>query len=468
MRNLASRGSLLFGGLMMFGCAPEASEPGAVETSPLVLFVALDTVRQDALGVYGTGDSNTPALDRFAEDCVVFENFGVPMPFTLPSHMSMFTGVSPGVHRLERSNQSLSTGIPTIGELLAAEGFECRGVVTNLWMKGGFGFDRGFDSYERILPQLTYAEQINQRAIELLEGRDPSRGMFLFLHYMDAHSDFADVTEGTLPYYSPSEYRTALGDAADGYFQEPGEAATDFLMACNQDQRELDPAVVPLLRELYAAGVRHLDDQLGKLFEDLKKQGLYDQALILVTSDHGEEFREHGKFIHAQPYEECIAVPLLIKFPGQRGAGHREPSLVEAIDLLPTLLEEFGVEVPGHVQGRSVRETLAGGPPVRGAILSRDKQRPARFALRTERFKVIHDLVSQHSELFDLEQDPGEQVDVASEHPDKVASLVRRIRGMVQENELMAKKLTVRQSTPTQVLTEEERETLRSLGYLED
>ncbi len=434
---------------------------------PDILLLSLDTLRRDAVGVYAPGrPSSTPNLDAFAAGAVRFARAFVPLPFTLPSHMSLFTGVHPDVHGVWHRHARLSPRLQTLPERLRGAGYATLGVVTNAWMKEEYGFGRGFDHYERLEPGSFYAERVNQRALELLDGRgDDPRPVFLFLHYLDAHSDWQ-----ILPYDSPPRFQAGLDLArAEREFCAPeaGSCATRFLLRADRARQELPPALLAKLHALYGRGVRYLDDELGRLFAALDARGFLDPALVVVSSDHGEEFREHGRFGHAQTYDETIAVPLLIRFPRGRHAGRVVEEVVETLDLLPTLADTLGLPPPEPAQGESLLPLLRGSGPAAAFALSRDKDVRTRYALRTGGFKLIYDPASASAELYDLANDPGETRNRAGEDPARVEALGRQLEGLVRANAELARGFPALESAES-VLSPEEEQQLQEIGYLEE
>ncbi|MEM7480143.1 MAG: sulfatase [Acidobacteriota bacterium] len=434
-----------------------------------LIFISLDTFRADALGVQRRGrPSISPALDRFAEDAVIFRHAVAPMPFTLPSHITMFTGVQPGVHRVTTEKDRLSTALRTLPEILQAAGYRTDGRVTNDWLKADFGFARGFDSYDRIPHRLTYADRLNREALGLLpkSKKNASGPFFLFLHYMDPHSDFTHVGRNRLPYWSPEEVREELAFGDDAFCDAENRCATAYLLSADRENRPVPEEELIALKDLYEAGIRGLDAELGDLFDELRRRGLYDPALIVVTSDHGEEFREHGRFLHSQVYEESVAVPLLIKLPGSRRAGQQVRPVVRLSDLLPTLTELLGLPTPPHVQGQSLVPLIEEGPWQGLPALSQDKLVRSRFGLRTRSHKLIYEFKTGAAELYDLRTDPGERNNLAQEQPELTERMTSRLRAEVRDGRLRAKELPVVEVEGDSQLTAEERERLRSLGYL--
>lgn len=442
----------------------------APQRPPDVILISIDTVRRDAVGVMQSDrPSSTPALDGLAADGVVFANTFVPMPFTLSAHMSMLTSLHPEVHGVIGAERRLPAGIATLPEQLHAIGYRTIGLVTNEWLKGDFGFARGFDHYETLPHALTYADRVTAAALDLPPWEDPQRPpVFLFLHYMDAHSDFFHVGQSPLPYYSPTPFRTDIEVGDEEFCNPGGRCATDFLLDANRQHPPLSPATLAKLRLLYERGVQYLDTQLALLFAGLRAAGIYDSALIALVSDHGEAFREHGQFIHAQTYDETIAVPFILKLPAGEGAGRKLSTLAEIGDLAPTILELLGQPPLPGAQGTSLLPALRGQGGGKRYVLSQHKNIHSRYALRTTRWKLIFDEASGAAELYDLVEDPGEQHNVATQEPARVEALRDQLERILAA--LRDKRTALEQGAPvppTSILDDEERERLKSLGYLD-
>ncbi len=441
------------------------------EPQPDIIVISLDTLRRDAVGSWNDDPRvQTPNLDRIAKTAVVFDDAWAQIPFTLPSHMSVFTGLYPDVHGVDRKKSRLADGVPTLSTLLHDAGYNTIGVVTNLWMKGEFGFDRGFDHYQRLPYGLVYADRVNQRAFELVDQRqDSEEPMFLFVHYIDPHSDFHNVETNTLPYYAPPDDLAATGIEPDSreFCDDDGNCATEFLLAADRDRRPLDPETINRIALLYSRGVSYLDRQIGDLVRGLEARGLWDDAVVVIMSDHGEEFREHGLFIHIQPYVENLAIPLMIKLPRGDSAGVRIGDSVQTIDVLPTLLEFADLPSPTHLQGASLLPVIAGRRPPSPEAFGRDKLDRQRFALRSGRYTLIHHLETGISELYDREQDPAEQLNIAHRHPERVADLRTRVLDIVSANRKLAAAMAASTESAIDLLTDEETAKLRAIGYLE-
>ncbi|MFW6012126.1 MAG: sulfatase [bacterium] len=452
--------------LQLGACAP-APAPSAPSGPPVIL-ISFDTCRADVFGALtGEEPSLTPRLDELARDSVIFENAFVQAPHTLPSHMSMFTGVYPDTHGVQPELDPLPDSLATLPELLDEAGYHTIGIVTSEWLKPDFGFGRGFDDYDRLPHRPTYAERVNAAALRKLRQHDG--GFFLFLHYYDLHSDFDQGSGNKFPYYSHPEYREGLEVSSDGseFCDDDGNCNTRYLMAADRERRELPRSEIDTIHALYRAAVPQLDSEMGSFFDELKSRGLYEDAVIIVTSDHGEEFREHGRFIHSQPYDETVGVPLFIKFPGSWGAGTRVSEVVETVDIPATLLDYLDLEVPEYFQG----ETLLGlveneGDRGKEAVLSQDTIQKARYGLRTDDVKLILDFEGSRRELYDLREDPAEKTNLATERAELAEELERRLKRLVGANRRLHEDFAQGEGPESDVLSPEERKRLEALGYV--
>lgn len=439
-----------------------------------IVLISLDTLRRDYVGAYRLEErSFTPTLDQFAQESVTFDRAYAPIPFTLPSHMSIFTSLYPDVHQIEKPEDRLSESVRTLPSELKNRGFRTTGIVSGIWMEGQFGFSRGFDHYERLDGGLRPSVRVIDRCFELLEETNATEKSFLFLHFMDPHSDWYGYGQNALPYYSPAEYRVGPEFRADPmvYCDDEGNCATDFLIAADERDRFLDSEMLGSIKTLYRAGIEYLDDDLARLFEGLRARGYWDDALVIVTSDHGEEFREHGRFIHCQPYSENLAVPLIIKFPRSELGGTRCDSLVENMDLMPTILDLVGEDVEssgqGLSQGVSLIPRVQGQDDQRDTVLGRDKVNRKRYGLYKRDFAYIHDYGAKKGELYDLRSDPTQEIDISASHPWRCRMMRLELWMKRAANRRAAARLGSEITVGESVLSDEEREKLRALGYVD-
>ena len=342
--------------LALTACAPRSTAEGfQPRRTRGVILVSLDTLRADHRGCYGYPLPTSPFLDSLAARGTLFTRHVVQIPATLTSHMSIFTGLYPGEHGVYPPVQVLSPEIPTLPEVFRDHGFRTSGHTEGGWMNGGFGFARGFEDWsdEPYAADTDVARTLD-RGLAFLRGLGDGERFFLFLHTYSIHD----------PYRPPEEFRRMFwpGEPPAGVPEPTGEN----LVAANQGKLALPPAALDYYRALYDASIRYVDSELERFFAGLERLGLAGQVTVMITSDHGEEFREHGKLAHTQVYFENLHAPLLVLNPGQKVAT-RVDTVTQTVDLAPTLYELAGIAGP-PVSGESLVPRLK-----RAALPSRER-----------------------------------------------------------------------------------------------
>ncbi|MCM2270156.1 MAG: sulfatase [Thermoanaerobaculia bacterium] len=329
--------------LALAGCAPRLAPTRGI------LVLSLDTLRADRLGAYGHTRDTSPFLDSLAARGVLFEEAIAQYPSTLVSHMSIFTGLYPREHAVFPPRGQLAATIPTIAELLQRAGYRTAGFTEGGQMRGKHGFERGFDHFDdRAQRRFDDVERTLARGLGFLRSLQPDDRYFLFLHTYAIHT----------PYEPPPPYDTLYWKAAPPDVFAP--TGRNFLRL-NSHRLTIEPAAVEYFQALYDGSIRYVDDRLRQFFAELEALGLADDLTVVVTSDHGEEFLEHGRLAHTQAYRETLHVPLIVVHPGMESARRVTP-LVESVDLAPTVLELAGLKANG-MSGRSLHPWLAGGDP---------------------------------------------------------------------------------------------------------
>jgi len=340
---------LLLVAILGAGCRQAPSARGRL------ILISLDTLRADHLGCYGYARPTSPFLDSLAARGTLFENAIAPLPGTLPSHMSIFTGLFPAEHGVYPPDAVLSPQIRTLPEVLRAHGFRTAGHVEGGYVEGRYGFSRGFDEWSdpsplveregRLFKTTDAVKRTFRSGLDFLRKVRPSESFFLFLHTYSIHD----------PYDPPEPYRSLYwkGDPPPGAFEPIGTE----LLAFNQGGRTLAPRAVEYYEALYDAQINYTDDVVKDFFAGVARLGLADDVSVIVTSDHGEEFLEHGKLVHQQVYHENVHVPLIVVRPRQAEA-RRVPTLVQSVDIAPTLYELAGV--PATARPRASGRSLVG------------------------------------------------------------------------------------------------------------
>jgi arylsulfatase A-like enzyme len=375
--------------------------------APLAIVYLVDTLRADHTGVYGYERATTPELDRFAKDAVVFEAAVAHASWTKPSVASILTGQLPGQHRAVQLRDPLDPSQTTLAQWLDGAGFATGAAIANSVIYGEeSAFDRGFDFFAGLhgdddtRSKLVGADVVVDTALAFLRSR---RGLpsFLYVHTMDPH----------VPYAPPAPF--------DRMF-EPHASEAHPARDPRTDYRE------PLDRERmiaqYDGDVAFGDREFGRFLRELKTLGLYDDALVVFLADHGEEFLDHGRWLHGRSlFDELIRIPLVVKFPGNRGAGTRVARQVQGIDVVPTVLESMRVDGGRKLPGQPLQRALTADSPPRPALAEISHRGFVAHGVRTEEEKYVRRFSPDDDELlFDLTRDPKEQASVAAERPDRV------------------------------------------------
>lgn len=404
-----------------------------------VLLIAMETTRRGHLSCYGYDRETTPNLDRLAADGLRFTHAEAVSNWTLPTHASMFSGLYPDSHgarflskdelpdpSLEQYEGRMVPACRTMAELLLEAGYRTGAVCGNPgYLDRRFQLDQGFEHYDARpgVPPNWYrpAEQITDEAIRWLKYGmqvEPERPFFLFLNYMDPHH----------PYNPPPEYVRRFAKHNDDELRPRREKYfRDLFVRVNQDGETLTEKQSALLVDRYDGEIAYTDHEIGRLIDWLRGWNLYQDTIIILTGDHGEALGEHGVRGHCfRLYEGELAVPMIVKLPHSEARGVRDEG-VQHVDVLPTVLDRLGLPCPGEVQGQSMldlkpRDLLAakhldyrmlGFPPPLGQN---------QWALYRGRMKYVQ-YADYPPELFDLENDPGEMVNLARKRPDEVRTL---------------------------------------------
>ncbi len=413
-----------------------------------VLLISVDTLRRDAVGAFG-GDADTPNLDRFAGQAERWDRHWAAASWTKPSHASMLTGYFPDTHRAIGLDQGMDPAIPTLADRFRLAGFATGAMVYDCtWLSPRWGFAKGFDSYR--VTRWRAERQMNGASNWLLNHRD--RPFLFFLHTFEPHSDFS-----VLPYEAPGINRSWIEErfGVAGFGCRRRFCASNLLKGLNQDEIRRRPKDVEILWTTYEAGVTYLDHSLGGLFSALQENGMWDNLLVVVTSDHGEEFAEHGGFLHDTLHEEILRVPLLIKWPGGARAGEVSTTTVSSIDLAPTLLAFAGLATEG-LPGVDLRLHMEDQPVFAGTLA---------HAVVAGGLKAIFDPSMHLQELYDLRSDPLELDNLVGRDPEGAAELAELLARQRHMASALARRIGSGQDREIE-LGESERKRLQAFGYL--
>jgi arylsulfatase A-like enzyme len=453
-RVVARAGSLpilrpaFFLGLALLLLLTQASvaRAGDPPARPNVILITIDTLRADHVGRRGREDSLTPQIDAFANGATVFETAYSQAPNTIPSLLQIMTS------RYGMSGQVQGRDIP-LAEMLNEQGYETLAIVDNPLVEfdaRAHGLSRGFDVFLRNglvdrsslegqhWKSNTAADVVTSQARRMLAARKDDRPLFLWLHYFDPHDPYAPPFGADIEEISWKSKSKITGDVR----------STSLFDSTRGSGEKLGERDFEQLRRLYRAEVRYVDQSVGELFALLREGGLFDESLIVLSSDHGESLGEHGIWTHGRSlFDTEIRIPLILKRPGQR-EGARLANPVQAIDIYPTIVDQLAIETPYRFDGRSLLAKASGMAMVIWLKKS---------VVRTERWKLYER--DDRAYLYDMEKDPGESRDVAPRR----AGVVAKLRSM-RDARLAAGPTSAAQ---IRELSQEAADQMRALGYLE-
>ena len=367
----------------------------------------IDTLRADKVHIFNPKTNVlTPNYDAFAADAARFTWAQVPGTWSLPSQASMLTGVYPRVHKATVHESKISRDVPFVAEQFKKAGFRTAMFSANGYVSSKWGFDRGWDENRNLIRENLPNNAENLWTIAkkwIMPGK--AKPQFVYLAVIEPHVIYNPRKEFLAKYWT-KPYTGPIKPVLTGI--QLGKIKQGTLKVNDTDKAYLEA--------LHNAEITQSDTAFGAFIQDLKTAGLYDTSVVIVISDHGDEFWDHGDCGHAQgAHQELVHVPLIIRAPGLLPAGRVIETDVEAMDLSPTLLELAGLPVPDSMQGRSLIPLAfdeTGGGPAAGLTQIEAVSR----GLKTGRYRLIHSGVAR-MELFDELDDPREQRELSGQRP---------------------------------------------------
>jgi len=500
------------------GCGAGESEP--VPRPQRIILVSMDTVRADRVTGYGA-TGTTPALAEIAEEGVALKNFYAASTFTLPSHMSIFTGLDPIEHGVWREEAELNPNVATLAEILREAGYQTAAFHEGGYVSPRYGFGRGFSTYEEF-PRIAVVDGALSGVIDWIRDHHGER-YFLFIHTYAAHYPYGGWEDlrksgGLAGRLEVSEIRALRARWNDAHvLRQEGRAPEgippllrarctlfnqlaethDELLGCGDNflsVETLDPqhgaGDLAVVREGYDKRIRQIDRALAEIRAVLESLGEWEDTLLVVTADHGEAFLEHGSSQHDYiPYDEVLRVPAVLSYPRLfRGGGVR--GIEEAtwhLDLMPTILGLVGVDFPGPSLGLDLGPVLRGESslPVDRTVhptvlrLAHREPRPERRVAVRGPLKYIEGdpaFGDEQGLLFDLEQDPGETQNLRASRRDQFRALQESAaawRAQLEPRRALHRRTGQLLSSDPEVaapairLSPEERQKLKELGYVD-
>ena len=423
-----------------------------------VVIISIDTLRKDHLGCYGYRRNTTPNIDKLAEKGVVFKNAFSNSAWTVPGHMSLLTGLFPSNHGLiyYPDPGCIHESIATIGSILQKQGYLTRGFHGAGYVRGRFGFDRGFHQYTT---RGNNFEDNLQPCLGWLEKAKKFR-FFLFLHGFNCHNPFKPSPE------------------VDVYYKDyKGSFSVEKLYSEHQLPANKDDIEHVIAK--YDATILGADIVLGRLFEKLERLKILSKTIIIIVSDHGHGFGEHESYGHATLlYDEVIRVPMIMYGPGIIPEGREIEGLVSLVDIAPTVLSILNIKNNLHFDGVDILPLIKNGAEANEAVFSETgiiikkrggviKGLPKKYMLplirciRTKEWKLVIDNNDKPFELFDLTKDIGESLNVADDRRDIAEKLLNKFFDRVPKR---AADLSPPESLND--FDEELKQQLKALGYL--
>ena len=430
-----------------------------------VILLVVDTLRADRLPHYGWEQGSTPNLDAFAEDAVRFEHAYSNSSWTRPSFATLLTGRLPSSHGVMLKSSALPSAIDTLPEVLGEHGYATAGIVSNYNSGPYFNFQQGFDLYHFLQPDFMIGSddsdgsgvRVDTEAFGKAIGSDivPVVELLLLSTYRHMFAGFRSAGGAVVPgtVYQDAERVNArvfrwLETAPDDpfflmvgymdphhpYFEHPYSG----IGYSRSGHPEPEMSDIPEMERLYDHEIRYWDEHFGALMDRLREQGLYDDTMIIVTSDHGEEFGDHGGFWHGTTlYDEQVHVPFYVKLPGSRRGGTSVSHWVQLADVMPSVLEQVGIDVPEGVQGTSIWEgldVLYSEEDHEGHALESLRERTEDM----DEYKLIlanpgNARGLDEVELYRPDEDPDEQENRAEAEPERAREMIERVGSARQE-----------------------------------
>ena len=391
-----------------------------------VILLTIDTLRQDTLGCYGSNQNLTPFMDSIQNHCIRFSKAQSLGPYT----QAAFPGILTSSYYLEygygKDKKKLSPYRRLVSEALKSEGIVTAGLHSNAYLCEFFGWNRGWDTFYdgmdvEVTDQMPYIEApaLNKKVLSWLSTQSSEKPFFLWVHYMDVHE----------PYSPPKKYLEMVDPDLD--LDETIMFSLFKNVLLKRDTS--NPRQVELLKKLYLAGVRKVDDSTKELFDMVDRVGFLENTIVIVTADHGDEFNEHGGLSHdGKMYRELIDIPLFIYDPSLPN-GVVCDKLVSTIDVAPTILHLFGLEPEDRFEGQSLLPIEAyqergvfGEATDKHGSSEQAEDKEVHF-YRQGDIKIIYYERTEAWEMYDLQQDPKELNNIVDKFPEVSAPLKEKI-----------------------------------------
>ncbi|MEE3332149.1 MAG: sulfatase [Myxococcota bacterium] len=451
--------------MALIGLSIALASCGVPDRPPSIVLISVDSLRADRLGIYGADRNTSPSIDALAAEGALFETAVAPSPWTLASHVTLFTGLPVSTHRVSAPDRKLDSARQPLAQHLAELGYKTAAFVSSPFLDRAYGVDRGFETYVNF--QGTEAEEFppgedahershRDRSASAVvdaalawmksDAAGSQQPWFLFVHIWDVHYDY----DPPAPYDSMFDPDYAGNLDSSHLKHNPaihaGMSARDLIH----------------LRALYDGEVRWVDSQLERLFAALRVRERSEAILVSLVADHGEEFFEHGNKSHFKTlFDESLRVPWIVRYPGVVGSGIRIGGVAGLEDVAPTLLGLAGLAPLAEASGRNLEDAVEnGGEATRPQLLHFGLQR----ALRGPDWKVTFRTDTKEAVYYDLSVDPLEQAPMPAS--DAAPKRLTRLRNRLNRAQSIAESLHWEAASEVE-LDQATSERLKELGYIE-
>ena len=409
-----------------------------------VLLISIDTLRADHVGAYGYERSTTPNLDSLASGAILFENAISQAPSTLPSHTSMLTSLYPSEHGAEIWSY-LGGSKTTLAEILKSRSYSTAAFVSGSQLNKSYNLGQGFDTYDDSSMEKN-AGNVTALSLDWLSEHYKEK-FFLLVHLFDPHHPYSPP-EGYNVFDTFNDTKSVVWNASSLSIED----STGLLLGIRSGRVNITEKELEHLISLYDGEIRHADYNAGILLDRVGKLGIANRTIIIIVSDHGEEFKDHGGMLHSHTlYNELLRVPLIIKVPGMPAA--RIGGQARLIDIMPTVLDALGIAAE-NLRGVSLLKTT-GSLDAYSERFGNATRLLAEISLSTGKEKIIYSIKRGSKRIFDLESDPKELVDIANSTG--AIGLDKKLSDVFSSLEREQGK---------SVINKEQEERLRSLGYM--
>ncbi|MFH0935282.1 MAG: sulfatase [Candidatus Omnitrophota bacterium] len=419
-----------------------------------IILLIIDCLRADHLGCYGYARDTSPHIDKLAQEGVLFSNVFSQAGYTTASIPSIFTSKFPLSHGVWLpAKHKLSDEEITLAEILKDNGYNTAAFTGGGFTSHLYGFDQGFDLYQEV--EWGDIKEINNLVFNWLEqNQNKEKPFFLFLHCYTVHE----------PFNPPEPFASMYTSNYQGQFKG---ARLDSVLFEKIRKKPLDynSEDIDYIISQYDGGIRYYDENIGELLKKIEGLKLFSNTIVILTSDHGQDFMEHGTISHRDIYDVGIHVPLIVRTPYLLPNNKKINALVRSIDIFPTILDMVALLGKNDIaiEGNSLLPAMLGQNvrkehPVYS--LGADNDNRGRISLRTRNWKLIATRKKNEYELYNLKNDPGELINLVSTEKEQFKVLKQKLDNYIKQSKSPIKKTKV-------ILDEETKERLKSLGYLQ-